>query len=182
MGNNKFFRIKFKQETMLANLLEAAQARIAHGIEVHRQGFFKHFEKVTDVVPSNSIAITQVSGQANFVLMPTGTYADPDPIKTANTEKFNVAGIWNIDASSLDHVEFTCKLQGVEVFKQDFKCATGDANCPLPLAPSASSGRVCSPSMSQASLPHSSMTSTLKLTRPTRPNSSTSNLSSASEH
>ena len=29
-------------------------------------------------------------------------------------------------------VQFTCKLQGVQVFKQDFPCASGDANCPLP--------------------------------------------------
>ena len=117
---------------MLANLLEAASAPFVHAIAVHRENFFKNFGEVTDVAPSNGIAITQVSGQANFVLMPTGTYADPDPIKTANTEKFNVSGIWNIDASTLDHVEFTCKLQGVQVYKQDFSCASGDANCPLP--------------------------------------------------
>ena len=94
---------------MLAHLVEAAQSQVAHGIEAFRAKRHHH-EEVTDVVPSNSIAITQVSGQANFVLMPTGTYADPDPIKTANTEKFNVSGIWNVDASTLDHVEFTCKL------------------------------------------------------------------------
>ena len=118
---------------MLAHLVEAAQAQVVAGIETFnaKRHHHHHHEEVSEDV-SNSIAITQVSGQANFVLMPTGTYADPDPIKTANTEKFNVSGIWNIDASTLDHVTFTCKLQGVEVFKQDFKCATGDANCPLP--------------------------------------------------
>ena len=115
---------------MLAHLIEVAQTQVVQGIEAFKPHHQQ--EEVADVVPSNSIAITQVSGQANFVLMPTGTYADPDPIKTANTEKFNVSGIWNIDASTLDHVEFTCKLQGVQVYKQDFSCASGDANCPLP--------------------------------------------------
>ena len=79
---------------MLAHLIEVAQTQVVQGIEAFKP--HHHQEEVADVVPSNSIAITQVSGQANFVLMPTGTYADPDPIKTANTEKFNVAGIWNI--------------------------------------------------------------------------------------
>ena len=119
---------------MLAHLVEAAQSQVTHGIEAFNAKFHHHHhEEVTDVVPSNSIAITQVSGQANFVLVPTGTYADPDPIKTANTEKFNVSGIWNSAVgATMDKVEFTCKLQGVEVYKQDFKCTTGDANCPLP--------------------------------------------------
>ena len=118
---------------MLANLIKEAQTNFAQAQHHMKDVIETKFHKeVTDYVPSNSIAITQVSGQANFVLMPTGTYADPDPIKTANTEKFNVSGIWNIDASTLDKVEFTCKLQGVQVYKQDFKCATGDANCPLP--------------------------------------------------
>merc|ERR1711981_1385124 len=133
-NNNKFFRINIKQEIMLAHLVEAAQSQVTHGIEAFNAKFHHHHhhEEVTDVVPSNSIAITQIAGQANFVLTPTGTFADPDPIKTANTEKFNVSGIWNVDGSVMDSVYFYCKLQGVKVFEQTFPCSTGDANCPLP--------------------------------------------------
>ena len=106
---NKFLRITTKQEIMLANLIEQAQHSVQEFGSFWRHHKKHHEEPVTDV-PSNSIAINQISGQDKFVLMPTGTYADPDPIKTANTEKFNVSGIWNVDGSVLDHVEFTCKL------------------------------------------------------------------------
>ena len=85
---------------------------------------------VIDMAPSNAISITQVSGTENFVM--TSGVADPDPIKTANTEHFNVTGIWNVDGTIMDNVLFTCKLQGVQVFSQTFPCTTGDANCPLP--------------------------------------------------
>ena len=81
--------------------------------------------------PSNSITITQLSGQQNFVM--TSSYADPDPIKTANRQYFYVTGSWtSANGASMDKVQFTCNLQGVQVFKQDFPCSTGDANCPLP--------------------------------------------------
>ena len=45
-----------------------------------------------------------------MVLLPTGTYADPDPIITANTENFYVAGIWNTDGSVMTDVYFYCNL------------------------------------------------------------------------
>ena len=84
-----------------------------------------------EAVPSNAIAITQLSGTENWVM--SSGIADPDPIKTNNRQYFNVEGPWTSTAgANMDKVEFTCNLQGVQVFKQDFKCATGDANCPLP--------------------------------------------------
>ena len=60
---------------------------------------------------SNAIAVTQISGQQNFVM--TSGRADPDPIKTANTESFYVTGIWNVDGTVMKDVLFTCKMQGV---------------------------------------------------------------------
>ena len=67
-----------------------------------------------------------------MVLLGPGTFADPDPIKRHNTEKFHVEGIWSVDGSVLDNVYFYCKLQGVKVFSQTFPCSDGDANCPTP--------------------------------------------------
>ena len=43
-----------------------------------------------------NVVITQVSGQQNFILLPQDTAADPAPVCTACTEKFNIGGIWNI--------------------------------------------------------------------------------------
>ena len=81
---------------------------------------------------NGSITIDQVAGQANFVKLDNGTYADPDPIQTSNYQKFYVQGVWNVDGSVMDHVHFRCYLAGADVFDQDFPCSTGDANCPLP--------------------------------------------------
>ena len=80
---------------------------------------------------SNAISIVQLSGTENWVM--SSGVADPDPIKTNNRQYFNVTGPWTSAAgATMDKVEFTCNLQGVQVFKQDFACSTGDANCPLP--------------------------------------------------
>ena len=84
-----------------------------------------------EATPSNSIAITQLSGQQNWVMQ--SGIADPDPIQTNNRQYFNVEGPWTSAAgATMDKVQFTCNLQGVQVFKQDFACSSGDANCPLP--------------------------------------------------
>lgn len=116
---------------MLANLVEAAQHQV-----VEFSNYFHHNlpQEVTDVTPANgSIVINQLSGMENFTMITTGTYADPDPIKTANTEKFYVNGVWLPGKGALlDKVIFTCDLQGVQVFKQEFPCTTGDKYCPLP--------------------------------------------------
>ena len=121
---------------MLAHLVEAAQSQVTHGIEAFNAKFHHHHhhhEEVTDVVPNGSIVISQNSGMDNFTMLSTGTYADPDPIKTANTEKFYVQGVWLPNKGQLlDKVIFTCDLQGVQVFKQEFPCKTGDQYCPLP--------------------------------------------------
>ena len=67
-----------------------------------------------------------------MVEMAKGTFADPDPVKTNNTQKFYVEGIWNIDGSVLDHVYFYCNLAGVKVYEQTFPCSAGDQYCPTP--------------------------------------------------
>ena len=134
---------------MLANFAEAARAHVTdfkmkhfgdlltnHNEPENAHQMFSHFihEKLMEVhgVPSNSIAINEISGQANFVELAKGTYADPDPVKTNNTQKFYVEGIWNIDGSVLDNVYFYCNLAGVKVFEQTFPCSAGDAHCPTP--------------------------------------------------
>ena len=95
---------------------------------------FAHESASTEVaeIAENKIAITQTAGQENFTLNSYLTYADPDPIKTANTEKFNVAGTWKADGTTLDHVLFSCKLQGVTVFQQQFECTVGSDLCDKP--------------------------------------------------
>ena len=106
----------------MKTFLAAAFAAVAAANEPH----------LVESTPSNAIGITQLSAQANMVLLPTGTYADPDPIKLSNTQKFYVEGVWNVDGTVLDHVEFYCNLAGVKVFSQTFPCSSGDANCPTP--------------------------------------------------
>merc|ERR1711948_199561 len=68
---------------------------------------------------NGSITIDQVAGQANFVKLDNGTYADPDPIQTSNYQKFYVQGVWNVDGSVMDHVHFRCYLAGADVFGFD---------------------------------------------------------------
>merc|ERR1712060_507512 len=81
---------------------------------------------------NDSIEIDQISGEENMTMITRGTYADPDPIQTANTENFYVEGIWSVDGSVMTDVYFYCNLQGVKVFEQTFHCSAGDANCPSP--------------------------------------------------
>ena len=85
-----------------------------------------------EATPSNSIYINQISGTENFV-MSSSTKADPDPVRTNNRQYFNVSGYW-VDAigAYMDKVELSYNIQGVQVFKEDFPCTTGSANCPLP--------------------------------------------------
>ena len=67
-----------------------------------------------------------------FTLLPTQTYADPSPVKRNSTEKFKLAGIWNQANVDLHHVNFSCKLGGVDVYTKDFDCTGGDVeHCPL---------------------------------------------------
>ena len=115
---------------MLANFVEAALSQAVQKVDDFKM---KHFNVYQPEEESNgSIVINQIAGQQNMVLMSTGTYADPDPIQTANTENFYVEGIWNIDGSVMTDVYFYCNLQGVTVFEQTFPCSAGDANCPTP--------------------------------------------------
>ena len=53
--------------------------------------------KMHDFMDRNSdcpIVIKQASGQENFVLQTTDTYADPAQIVTGSTENFNVGGFF----------------------------------------------------------------------------------------
>ena len=104
----------------MKTFLAAAFAAVAAANEPH----------LVDSTPSNAIAITQTSGMENFVM--TQGVADPDPIKLNNREYFNIDGIWNVDGSVIDKVDFQCYILGVKVFDQSFPCASGDANCPTP--------------------------------------------------
>ena len=86
-----------------------------------------------DHYSNDSIVIDQIDTLGHLTMIARGTYADPDPIQTANTENFYVQGIWNdTTGADLHQVHFYCKLQGVVVFQQDFVCSAGDANCPSP--------------------------------------------------
>ena len=72
------------------------------------------------MVPENTdfnVVITQISGQENFVLTPNDTFADPNPVKTADVEHFNVGGTFIQQGLDLANVEFTCLLQGALVYK-----------------------------------------------------------------
>ena len=82
-----------------------------------------------------NVVITQISGQENFVMLPNDSYADPNPVQTASVEHFNVGGMWNVPNVDLHKVTFTCLLQGVEVYKQEYLCTDGDASCPLATTP-----------------------------------------------
>jgi len=104
-------------------LSAAALAAVAYANEPH-------------LVPSNSIAINQLSGQENFVKLDDGTYADPDPVQKASTEYFHVRGTWiTASGADLDHVQFICNMQGQKVFDESIACdATSAADgCVKPL-------------------------------------------------
>ena len=83
------------------------------------------------------VTIQQVSGQENFIMLDQSSYADPNPVIKNNTEKFYIGGIWNVDGSAIEKVNFTCKLAGVVAYDVDYPCtaaaSTNDyGNCVKP--------------------------------------------------
>ena len=115
----------------------AAGVAFANAFNLPRMpGFAKaKFDHFVDVIRGEentdyNVVITQISGQENFILTASDTYADPNPVKTSNVEHFYVGGTWINPSVTLHDVDFTCLLQGVEVYNQDYLCSDGDANCP----------------------------------------------------
>ena len=108
----------------LASLAAIASANMPHMYEA-------------EATNGSDVVISQVSGFENFIMLENDTYADPNPVKTAITEKFNVGGIWNVPNVDLDNVVFECKLAGVVAYHQAYDCTSaGDSNdygqCPKP--------------------------------------------------
>ena len=87
-------------------------------------------------VAQNDIVISQIDDLGYFTFLDRSSYADPDPIQTANTETFHVEGVWNDAISAtLTDVIFTCDLLGSEVFRQTTACtgeATPGGQCEIP--------------------------------------------------
>ena len=100
---------------MFKTTFAAALAAVAFADEPHLiQKKFASFSQAAE----NSITISQIDTLGYFTFLDRSSYADPDPIKTANTETFHVEGIWNDAISStLTDVVFTCDMLGSEVFR-----------------------------------------------------------------
>ena len=72
-----------------------------------------------DNMVANSLVFTQTDHFNKFIMDPSTTYADPDPITTGITVNFNLGGIWT-QPVNIDHVNFKCHLFGVVAYNEDF--------------------------------------------------------------
>ena len=72
-----------------------------------------------DNMVANSLVFTQTDDLHKFIMDPSTTYADPDPITTGTTVNFNLGGIWT-QPVNIDHLNFKCHLFGVVAYNEDF--------------------------------------------------------------
>ena len=72
-----------------------------------------------DNMVANSLVFTQTDNLHKFIMDPSTTYADPDPITTGTTVNFNLGGIWT-QPVNIDHLNFKCHLFGVVAYNENF--------------------------------------------------------------
>ena len=97
-------------KTAFAGVLAAvASAQLGPGPEMY---------KADPPAPSVDIVITETTGEENFTLIPSQTFADPSQVVKGSTQYFNVGGIWKIANADVTHVNFKCRLSGAVVFDE----------------------------------------------------------------
>ncbi len=97
-------------KTAFAGVLAAvASAQLGPGPEMYQ---------ADPPAPSVDIVITETTGEENFTLIPSQTFADPSQVVKGSTQYFNVGGIWKIADANVTHVNFKCRLSGAVVFDE----------------------------------------------------------------
>mmetsp|Transcript_88033 Transcript_88033/g.121414 ORF Transcript_88033/g.121414 Transcript_88033/m.121414 type:complete len:118 (-) Transcript_88033:67-420(-) len=64
------------------------------------------------------MVITQTDAMMYFIMDPSQTYGNPDPVTPGLTETFYIGGIW-IAPAHLQNMNFKCHLYGVLVYNQN---------------------------------------------------------------
>ena len=74
---------------------------------------------VDNMIVSNSMVFKQTDSDGFFIMDPSLTFGDPDPVRTGATVNFNLGGVWT-QPVEIDHMNFKCHLFGVLAYNEDF--------------------------------------------------------------
>merc|ERR1719329_1444395 len=69
-------------------------------------------------VASNSMVISQTDAMINFIMDPSQTYGNPDPVTPGVTETFYIGGIW-LAPAHLQNMNFKCHMFGALVYNEN---------------------------------------------------------------
>ena len=85
-----------------------------------------------------AVTIEQTGSYQNFVMYSADTYPDPEEICTGCVQKFVIAGWYNYEDLTIDHVNFKCYLSNlpdVAVYQSNTPCDSGASKPDLGYCP-----------------------------------------------